>query len=59
MKYFKLVIGVILILFGFYTVIEKIANDNYRDSPIGYQKIVYSGVLCIILGVMLIFDFFE
>jgi putative Mn2+ efflux pump MntP len=57
--YLKIVGGIILVTMGVYWLVRKIQDADYRDTPISTPKIVFSAVLSIVLGLMLLWEVFS
>ncbi len=56
MIYFKILLGICLLLGGVYTIFDKCQSNDFKDTPISSPKILFSGILLIILGVVLILE---
>ncbi len=57
--YLKIVGGAILITMGVYWLVKKNQYADYKDTPISTPKIVFTAILSIVLGLMLIWEAFS
>ncbi len=58
-QYLKIIGGVILVTMGVYSLLKKVQDADYQDTPISTPKLVFSAILSIVLGLMLIWDTFS
>lgn len=57
--YLKIIGGVILMTIGVYWLLKKIQDDDNKYTPISTPKLVFSAILSIVLGLMLIWATFS
>jgi small neutral amino acid transporter SnatA (MarC family) len=54
--YLKIAGGIILLLFGCYTIFTEIQRSAGNNHPISTPKIIFSGISSIVLGIILIYE---
>ena len=59
MDWYNFLMGFLLIILGVCWLMEKIQDADYKDTPISTSKLVYSAILSIVLGLMLIWEAFS
>ena len=57
--YLKIIGGVILVTMGVCWLLKKIQDADYKDTPISTPKLIFSAILSIVLGLMLIWETFS
>ena len=58
MNYLQALAGILLIIFGLQGIISKVQSNELKTMSIGNTKIIYSLILSIILGIILLYELF-
>ena len=56
--YLKIVGGIILVTMGAYWLVKKIQDADHKYTPVSTPKLIFSAILSIVLGLMLIWETF-